>query len=626
MPPLYSPAEHHKRVPRKQRANMLFRRRLLAECRRDVDFRRAVLKACREDFLFFVNALVWQYNPNSCGPHSPKLGPFTTWEFQDTGARLVLDCVEHRKDVVVEKSREMGASWFLLILVTWFFLFHDLAKALCISRNADAVDKPNDADSLFWKIDFVLRHLPDWVASDATVSRLKMGFENLSNGSQITGQASTGKAGVGGRALLMLVDEFSQIKEDWEVLERTSDTSGCRIFSGTHLGTATAFYELTTKAASAGHLRKMVWHWTQHPDKNKGLYHYDPNTHRVVRHDPHFVYPRDFAFVMDGSPTGGPKPGVRSPWYDVAAEKKGTSRGVAADLDINPSGSVEQVFDALMVRELKVRYARPPAGEYELEYDRTDGTPVRLHPKENGPIKLWTRVSPDGHPPRGRYAFGGDIAAGTGATPSCFSGADCRTGEKVFAYTDSKIEPKELATMMVAVAKLFKDDDGNPAKLVWEIPGPGAVFGKNVIGLGFRNVYFRTTDHRLHKTVSDSPGWTNNNESMQALITHYRDALRGRRFLNRCEHALQECLSFQYGADGYIFHTGAKDPKDPSGARVNHGDRVVADALTWKMVEEIGQLVGPAEVPKNDSVVVGSLGWRILQARVQSVTEASWAD
>lgn len=607
------------------RGNCLFRKHLLAECRRDTAYRRAVLKACREDFLFFVNAFVWQYNPNSCGPHSPQLSPFVTWDFQDRGARLIFDCVETRKDLVVEKSREMGASWFLLLVDVWLWLFHPMSKMLVISRNADAVDRPGDSDCLFWKIDFVLKHLPEWVASDASYTRLKMSFENTENGSQITGQASTGKAGVGGRALKVLVDEFSQIKEDWEVLERTSDTSGCRIFSGTHLGTGTAFYELTTKAASAGHLKKMVWHWTQHPDKVPGAYHWDSDRQRVVYTDPGYKYPADFAPVCDGSPVGGPRPGLRSPWYDKQCEKKASARGVAADLDINPTGSVEQVFDALMVRDLKARYAKPPLWEGEIEYDRLDGTPTRLHAHAGAALKLWLHPDKDGKPPKGKYVFGGDIAAGTGATPSCFTGANAETGEKVFAFSDSRVEPQDLAKLMVAVCRLFTDADGNPAKMGWEIPGPGTVFGKNVLALGFRNVYFRTTDHRLQKTVSDSPGWTNNNESMQALVLNYRDALRGRKFLNRCEHALQECLAFQYGDDGYIFHTGAKDPKDPSGARINHGDRVVADALAWKLVDESGALVNPAVAPRNAPAPVGSLSWRHELARQGAARESDWA-
>ncbi len=574
---------------------------------------------CRRDFLFFVNVFVWQFNPNTCGPNSPKLGPFLSWPFQDDAARVIFECVEKRKDLVFEKSREMGASWWLLLVVVWFWLFHPMSKILCISRNEKAVDDADDADSLFWKIDYVLERLPDWMLPEADYSRKKLSFKHHKTGSQITGQASTGKAGVGGRALFMLIDEFSQISEDWEVLERTSDTSGCRLFSGTHKGTGTAFHELCTKAANSGHLEKLVWHWTSHPDKNTGLYHFDPETQRCVYHDPRFVYPDGFEFIEDGRPTGGPRPGVRSPWYDMACEKKGTARGVAADLDINPSGSVEQVFDALMIGQLKTTYARPPLWEGDLEFSTDDATPVRLHASAGGRLKLWCRVDKEGNVPPGRYAFGGDISQGTGATPSCFAGANCETGEKVFEYVDASIEPAPLAFLMVAVAKHFKTAEGMTAKLAWEIPGPGITFGKTVIKLGYRNVYFRTTDHRLQKTVSDSPGWTNNNESMQTLITGYRDALRNRKYLNRSEHALQETLSFQFGPDGYVFHTGAKDPKDPSAARINHGDRVVADALAWKLVDEMNVLAKPGEAPKDAPPPIGSLLWRMMihQARVQ---------
>jgi hypothetical protein len=480
----------------------------------------------------------------------------------------------------------MGASWLCLIIMLWFFLFRPMSKFLCVSRNADAVDDTNDSDSLFWKLDYIVQHLPEWATPNMT--RRVMALANNDNGSQITGQASTGKAGVGGRALAIFVDEYSQIREDWEVLERTSDTSGCRIFNGTHKGTNTAFFDLCTKAKHSPNLiRKLVLHWSQHPDKNGGLYHYDRETNRVVYHDPEYEYDHDFTPVTDGSPAGGPFPGLRSPWYDYAAGRKGSARGVAADLDINPTGAIEQVFDALMIKDRQARYARPPV-RYELEYDRETAEARGLHKKADGPIEVWCRIDKDGKPPRASYAFGADIAQGTGASPSCLSVANAETGEKVLQFTSAAVEPKEFAYITVALLR-WLHFDGLLTRIAWEVPGPGMTYGKHIMLLGWRDVYFRTSEHRLKREVSDSPGWNNQPDSMLNLMLSYRDAIRSSQFLNRSWEALEECLSFIYAPDGYVYHTGAKSPKDASAARVNHGDRVIADALAWKMVDEMGR-------------------------------------
>lgn len=618
---MYSPGQYHLMVPRKRRENLLFRKRILLECQRNEDYRDAVLEMCRNDILFFVDVFIWQFNPNFIGSGSPQIGPFVAWDYQEEAIRTVLQCVWDRSDLVIEKSREMGASWLCLIIMLWFFFFHPYSTFLCISRNADAVDN-GTSDCLFWKLEYMLKHIPDWMTPK--ISKRKMSYINEDNGSQITGQATTGKSGVGGRATAIFIDEFGLIDEDWELLDYTANTSGCRIFNSTHRGTKTAFYDLTVKATTSDTCRKLVMHWSQHPDKRLGAYHWDRETQRVVYQDPHYKYYRTFAPVTDGTPTGGPCPGLRSPWYDKKVKSMGSSRGVAADLDINPSGSLELVFDPLMVHNLKVSFCRDGT-RADLSYDRETAEPVRMFSEDTGKCILWCRLDADGKPPPGRYVFGADIAQGNGsATSSCLSGVNLETGEKVLEYADPAIEPKEFAYLAVALCRLFKrhgsgdgmfgSSAGQPAKLIWENGGPGNTFRKHVMELRHPDVYLKTTDHRLKKDISDLPGWNNSPDSMMNLILGYRDALRAKRFLNRSTYALSECLAFIYSPEGNIYHTGWKDPKDKSAARVNHGDRVVADALCWKMCEEMKLLISIADVTGTPVVPlthqVGGLAWR----------------
>lgn len=599
--PSVPPCPYHYRVPRDVRQNVLFRRALFKHCsgRKDSrDRRAALLHMCERDPLFWINAFVWQYNPNTVGACSLRVGPFSTWPFQDRTVLEIMRCVRERRDLVIEKSREMGASWMALLVMGWYLLFRPDTSFLCISRNKESVDDAS-RNSLFTKLDYVFRHLPEWMCpmGPGGVIRQVMSFVNEANGSEISGQATTAKAGVGGRATAIFVDEFAKIGDDWKVLAHTASTSGCRIFNSTHEGTDTAFFDLCNRAGSMpegpGVPRKLVLHWSDHPDKIGGAYHYDRETQRVVYHDPKFRYPLNWRPVTDGSPTGGPKPGLRSPWYDGMCQTIGQARGVAADLDINPSGTAEQAFDPLMIADLKARFCRPGT-RYALEWVRDSAEPVRLHPDPDGPIHLWVPIGPDGLPPPGRYAFGADVATGTGATPSCLCGADADTGVKVFEYADAKIEPKEFAFLAVAVCRLFATADGAGAKFAWETPGPGNTVTKHVMALRYTNVYRRKAELRIGQPASELPGWGNSPESVRSLLEEYRSALRDRRFLNRSEFALSECLAFVYGPDGYVSHNGWKDPKDPSAARQNHGDRVIADALCWKLCSEFRPGTGGA--------------------------------
>src|SRR5260370_31721848 len=162
---------------------------------------------CREDILLYVNTFVWQFTPRRRG--GLQVGPFVTWDFQDEALLTMLDCIEEDEDLCIEKSREMGASWMLLMVFEWLWHFQPWQKFLLISRNEKAVED-EDPDSLFWKIDFMHRYQPDWLMP--RMKRRKLFYGNEDNGSTITGQASTGKAGVGGRATAMGIDQFSPIQ------------------------------------------------------------------------------------------------------------------------------------------------------------------------------------------------------------------------------------------------------------------------------------------------------------------------------------------------------------------------------------------------------------------------------
>lgn len=621
--------EYHSHVPRNLRGNLICRQKILRACRHEPEYRRAVLQMCKDDPFFYINAFVWQANPNavdskfSRGSMSLNVGPFVTWHYQEEAFLEVIDCVKTRRDAVIEKSREMGASWLCLLAMEWLWRFHPMNSFILVSRNADAVDDYS-MKSLMKKFDFVHEHLPDWLAPKR--ERRKMYLGNAENGSEITGEASTGQAGVGGRATAIFIDEFSQIKEDREVLNRTASTSSCRIFNGTHKGTGTAFFDLTNPSGTTKtFIKKIQMHWSKHPDKNKGMYYFDGPTQQIVCLDPEYEYPPDFEFVMDGTPTGGPYPGLRSPWYDDMCSRMDSAREVAMDLDIDAKGSVEQVFDTLMIRTLKARCV-PPRWEGDVVIDDF-GTPA-LRARSGGPLRLWCPLDHQGRPPRAVYAFGCDLSTGSGATNSCISGANAVSGEKIFEYANANIEATPLANLMVPVWNVLFCDEENGAPLVcWEIPGPGAMFGKRVVELGYRRVFMRKNEFSLLTTVSDVPGWNNTNESMLSIISEYKDALRSMtRFVNRSEAALEECLSFRYKPDGGVEHSGASNSKEYSGARVNHGDRVVADALCCKMVKQLNALADSARTVVAPAVTdQRTLAWRRARAAEEEREREQWA-
>lgn len=594
----------YKRVPKDWLENLAFRKFVLQKAEADRRLRAALREACKQDVVLWINTFVWQYNPNSIGKGSPELGPFLTWEFQDKLFHKILDCVRSRRNLVIEKSREMGASWGCVLAFLWSFLFEDHKKYIMVSRNEDAVDKPDDPDSLFWKIDFILEHLPTWMT--VGVKRQKLSLYSLRTKSSITGQSTTGKIGVGGRATAMFLDEFALVREAREIWQRTSNTSNCRIVNSTHDGPGTQFYDLC-QPDMADYIDKFQMHWTQHPDKWRGAYKYDPVKKRAVVLNKADPPPAGYKFDTSGKPTGGPHPGVRSPWYDQKCGEMSDARAVAIDLDIDPQGSVSQYFDAVRIHAL-MRGAVDPYWEGIVEVDYDTGKPLRLTAQARGPLKLWLQLV-DNRPRPGVYCIGADVSQGVGTTPSCLTVIDARMREVVGELVTYDVRPEKLACLTAALGWLFRSPDGMGAQVAWEANGPGGHFARTLMNeFRYDNVFRRKSVQELNRgKVSELPGWVPTGPNKHNLLSSYRSALEGGELVNRSAPSLEECLSFKYSKQGHPVHA-KEETDDPTATRVNHGDRVISAALAWMTAREFR----PSQQEEERKIPVGSLEWRRL--------------
>ena len=394
----------------------------------------------------------------------------------------------------------------------------------------------------------------------------------------------------------MFIDEFSRIEEGYQLLAGTADTTRCRIFNFTPFGTSNAAYKL----ARRGDVRKLRLHWSEHPEKAAGLYRYDHKTSKVEALDKTYAFPPDFDFVMDGR--------LRSPWYDAECRRRANDREVAQMLDIDYQGSAYQFFDKLLIIDLQRTYCVPAYWEGDVDYDQESGRFLGFTKCVGGPLRLWLLLDGDGRPAPGKYALGCDLSSGSGTTNSCVSIANCSTGEKVGEYASPYLRPEQMAPRAVALAWAFKDGSGDGAILCWETPGPGYTFGKRVLELGYRQLHYRKTKEGVGAKISDIPGWHSNAEAKDDLLREYRAALASRDFLNRSTEALEECLSFVVMPSGHIEHAdNSQNLGDPTGAKSNHGDRVIADALAWRMARPTVKV--QKKIEKKEAPLL-SLAWR----------------
>lgn len=625
---MLSPGTWYKQVPKDLKQNLEWRQFVFNSCQNNPDLQKAFIGICKQDILFFVNTFVWQYNPMDKG--ALKAGPFITWPYQEralldtpetTGNKGLLWCYENDKTGVVEKSRDMGASWLFLIFEDWLCRKFGYAQILNVSRNADAVDA-SSRNSLFQKLVFIHDHFPDWLKG--RIKKTSMTFSYQDTKSEITGEASTGFAGVGGRGSVVFIDEFTKIKEAQEVRQGTASTANCRFFNATHEGPNTEFCKLT----STPEIIKIQMHWTRHPLKNKGLYSYDREEmkERYWRYNEEtdeldetvclYDYGPDFRPVRDGTPVGGPHPGIRSPWYDNKVIELGSAASAASELDINPTGSVAQLFDPLVIRGLIEKYCRKPIWEGDIVYSER-GQVVEFIEADGGPFRLWTTLDREGNALLAPYGCGIDVSGGNGVTPSCMTITNGITGEKVLEYFNSRIKPVDFGTLAVAICRRFKDRYGTPARMMWEHHGPGATFGAQVIDLHYENIGENRTDtvgnlaRRQSKTIGFNPG----GPRMGLLLRDYANALVKGKMLNPSERALAETLSWKYDDSGRPTHPSKKLKGSPEGAGENHGDLTVSDALSWKMVKDYGELSATEAEQRAKELAepkMGSFEWRQL--------------
>lgn len=581
---------HWRLLPGDPRTNVAWRRDVLAWAKaRGRPAERALRRRCERDVLFYFDLFAWTYNPLV----EPHVFPFVLWENQRAA---VLETAEvlfgENRSMIWEKTRYEGGTWCAVALFDWLCLFRRHKSVILISHNEKAVENgPADPSSLFWKLRFMHRHLPAWLAGEVKESRLKFQYPT---GSAAVGWSTSKRSGVGGRGYVLL-DEFGRMEQDYEIFGQTADT-GPRLVVSTHYGVGTAFYTYTRPDSG---IRKVVWHWSENPTKNRGSYRYDPNDPEagpdgVVRLDADYAHQPDYAFDRTGRPFGGPRPGLRSPWYDREVVGR-TDRDISMHLDIDAAGASAQFFRARVIEDQKKTVARPPLWSGELEHDGR-GRPKRLVATPNGALKLWVLPDTYGRIPPSFYGAGADVSFGQGSTPSVIALGDAAAERPslVALYADAAVETGEFAALYVALCRLFADRAGRGALGTWESTGPaGSKFTRVVADeLGYENSWAFEDDEIKRRSGKSAPkryGWAAVPRQKNLLLEDLRESMEGGRLLVPCAATLEECLHYQFSKRGdKVFHGKSENADDPRAGTVNHGDRVIAVALMWKMMGYLG--------------------------------------
>ncbi len=210
--------------PKDLDANKRFRLEVILKAKENQKLQCLLLEKCRQDIVFFVNVFCWTYDPRV----EPSTLPFITYEYQDETLLSLVQSIEQGGDVFIEKSRDMGMSWMLVVLQVWGFL--NGYSSLYGSYKQDYVDTKGDMDSHFERIRFVCEKLPIWLLpQDFTSTYMNISSQEL--GCNIAGDAGV-NFGTGGRRKFVIHDEFPLWADDKKAFRKTKDITNCRVFGG----------------------------------------------------------------------------------------------------------------------------------------------------------------------------------------------------------------------------------------------------------------------------------------------------------------------------------------------------------------------------------------------------------
>jgi hypothetical protein len=180
-----------------------------------LDLQTGSLEYYRRSPVEFINDWCVTYDPRNVSMGLPTLMPFYLFPKQVELTKFLYDCVMDRESGLIEKCRDMGATWVCVAFSVWLWLFHEGAAIGWGSRKEQLVDKIGDPSSIFEKIRMTLQYLPVWFLPPGFRDDKHSSFMKLMNpdtNATIMGEGGD-NIGRGGRTTVYFKDEAQPLDE-----------------------------------------------------------------------------------------------------------------------------------------------------------------------------------------------------------------------------------------------------------------------------------------------------------------------------------------------------------------------------------------------------------------------------
>jgi len=216
----------------------------------------------------FINDWGMTFDPRLLEVGQDPIVPFKLFPHQREMIEKIYSNWKNQKPLIIEKSRDVGASWVCVCLAVTMCLFNPGMVIGFGSRKEEYIDRTNSPKTLFYKGRFFIKNLPEefkfgW--EEKTSPYMRINF--MHNNSYITGEAGV-NIGRGDRASIYFVDEAAYLSAPQLVEASLSQTTNCRIDVSTPNGANNPF---AIKRFS-GKCDVFTFSWMDDPRKDRAWY------------------------------------------------------------------------------------------------------------------------------------------------------------------------------------------------------------------------------------------------------------------------------------------------------------------------------------------------------------------
>ena len=259
-------------------AELVRRSKLLELLETDPDLVRAAYKT---NPTAFIGDWCYGIDPRNIGSEFPAKVPFILFPRQVEFIGFLEWMISENRGGLVEKSRDIGATWCSCGFAVWLWLYHDDISIGFGSRKEILVDRIGDMDSIFEKLRSILRDLPAQMLPDGFDMRKHSGsmkIVNPENGASITGEAGD-NIGRGGRKKIYFKDEAAHYERADAIEAALMANTDIQVDISSVNGPGNVFHRRRQSGelwapcnAPSNRTQVFVIDWRDHPGRDQNWY------------------------------------------------------------------------------------------------------------------------------------------------------------------------------------------------------------------------------------------------------------------------------------------------------------------------------------------------------------------